>query len=140
MALLRDFEIPGTGVVVENAYHLIVDVRTEKRLHDITPPPDSSREDGLTAGDRGPEVYWRAGYVGSIEVTVFASAEARSNGKNHIGMFGDTVHDFMPEGLQTEGETYEIKFFIDTESSDSILTQAYNHLKSTEYYSGAQEV
>ena len=46
----------------------------------------------------------------------------------------------MPEGLQTEGETYEIKFFIDSNSSDSILTQAYNHLKSTEYYSGAQEV
>jgi len=140
MALLRDFEIPGTGVVVDNAYHLVTNVRTEKRLQDVTPPPDSSREDGLTDMDMGPEVYWKAGYVGSIEVTVFASAEARSNGKTHIGLFGDTVHDFMPEGLQTDGEPYEIKFFIDTESSDSILTQAYNHLKSTEYYSGAQEV
>ena len=47
MALLRDFEIPGTGVVVDNAYHLVTNVRTEKRLQDITPPPDSSREDGL---------------------------------------------------------------------------------------------
>lgn len=140
MALLRDFEIPGTGVVVDNAYHLVTNVRTEKRLQDVTPPPDSSREDGLTDMDMGPEVYWRAGYVGSIEVTVFASAEARSNGKNHVGKFGDTVHEDIPDGIITPGEPYEIKFFIDPDSSDSILTQAYNHLKSTEYYSGAQEV
>ena len=64
MALLRDFEIPGTGVVVDNAYHLITNVRTEKRLQDIALPPDSSTEDGLTAGDHGPEVYWKAGYIG----------------------------------------------------------------------------
>ena len=140
MALLRDFEIPGTGVVVDNAYHLVTNVRTEKRLQDVDLPPDSSREDGLTVGDRGPEVYWRAGYVGSIEVTVFASAEARSNGRNLVGKFGDTVLEQIPDGIVTEGESYEIKFMIDPDSSDSILTQAYNHLKSTEYYSGATEV
>lgn len=140
MALLRDFEIPGTGVVVNDAYHVITNVRTEKRLQDITPPPDDSREDGLTVGDLGPEVYWKAGYIGSIEVTVFASSEARSNGKNYLGMFGDTVHDFIPDGIVTKGQSYEIKFFVDPESSDSVLTQAYNHLKSTEYYSEAQEV
>jgi len=140
MALLRDFEIPGTGVVVDNAYHLVTNVRTEKRLQDVDLPPDSSREDGLTVGDRGPEVYWRAGYVGSIEVTVFASAEARSNSRKFVGKFGDTVHEQIPDGIVTEGESYEIKFMIDPDSSDSILTQAYNHLKSTEYYSGATEV
>ena len=32
MALLKNFEIPGTGVVVDNAYHVVVNVRTEKRL------------------------------------------------------------------------------------------------------------
>lgn len=140
MALLKDFEIPGTGVVVNNAYHVITNVRTEKRLQDILPPPDSSREDGLTDVNMGPEVYWKAGYVGSIEVKVFASEEARQDGKNCLGSFGDTAHDFIPDGIVTEGESYEIKFFIDPDSSDSILTQAYNHLKSTEYYSGAQEV
>lgn len=138
MALLRDFEIPGTGVVVDNAYHLITNVRTEKRLQDIPIPPDSSTEDGLTAGDRGPEVYWRAGYVGSIDVSVYSSQEARSNGKKPIGGFGDSPAEV--NGLYTDGSAFDIKFMIDPDSSDSILTQAYNHLKSTDYYTGATEV
>ena len=31
MALVRDFEIPGTGVTVDDAYHVIVNVTTEKK-------------------------------------------------------------------------------------------------------------
>lgn len=50
MALVRDFELSGSGFTVPNAYHVIVNVKTEKRLSDVPPPPDSSREDGLTAG------------------------------------------------------------------------------------------
>ena len=42
MALVRDFEIPGTGVTVNDAYHVIVNVTTEKdckmfKLHQILP-------------------------------------------------------------------------------------------------------
>lgn len=140
MALVKDFEIPGTGVVVDNAYHVIVNVRTEKRLQDIPLPPDASREDGLTAGDRGPEVYWKAGYIGWIAVLVYASEEARQDGKQAIGAFGASPTEVGINGLYTDGTAFDIKFMIDPDSSDSILTQAYNHLKSTEYYSGAQEV
>jgi len=140
MALLRDFEIPGTGVVVDNAYHLITNVKTEKRLQDIAPPPDSSREDGLTDGDRGPEVYWRAGYIGWISILVYASQEARQNGKQAIGAFGNSPTEVGVNGLYTDGTSFDIKFMIDPDSSDSILTQAYNHLKSTDYYTGATEV
>ena len=140
MALLRDFEIPGTGVVVDNAYHLITNVKTEKRLHDITPPPDSSTEDGLTVGDRGPEVYWKAGYIGWISILVYASQEARQNGKQAIGAFGNSPTEVGVNGLYTDGTTFDIKFMIDPNNSDSILTQAYNHLKSTEYYSESTEV
>jgi hypothetical protein len=71
MALVRDFEVPGTGLVVTNAYHVIVKVNTEKRLNDIPAPPDPTRPDGITAGDRGHEVYWRAGYVGRIAIEIF---------------------------------------------------------------------
>jgi len=140
MALVKDFEIPGTGVTVDNAYHVIVNVKTEKRLQDIPPPPDPSREDGLTAGDRGPEVYWKAGYIGWISILVYASEEARQSGKQAIGAFGSSPTEVGVSGLYTDGTAFDIKFMIDPDSSDSILTQAYNHLKSTEYYSGAQEV
>ena len=140
MALVRDFEIPGTGVTVDDAYHVIVNVKTEKRLQDIPPPPDSSREDGLTAGDRGSEVYWKAGYIGWVSILVYASQEARIDGKLAIGAFGATSTEAGVNGLYTDGTAFDIKFMIDPDSSDSILTQAYNHLKSTEYYSGAQEV
>ena len=74
MALIRDFEIPETGLVVPNAYHLIVNVTTEKRLNDIKPPVDSGRPDGYTARDDDDEdqwVYWkkrlcRKNYYGGI--------------------------------------------------------------------------
>jgi len=140
MALVKDFEIPGTGVTVDNAYHVIVNVKTEKRLQDIPLPPDPSRENGLTDVDRGSEVYWKAGYIGWISILVYASEEARQSGKQAIGAFGASPTEVGVNGLYTDGTAFDIKFMIDPDSSDSILTQAYNHLKSTEYYYGAQEV
>ena len=144
MALVREFEIPGTGVTVDNAYHLIVNVATEKRLQDIPTPPDSSHPTGLTAGeDRGDPVYWKAGYVGRITLEVYASKEARDTGKTPIGAIGINPTDVMHSELKTvctPGKDFKVLFFIDPDSSDSILTQAYNHLKTTEYYKNAEEV
>jgi len=143
MALVRDFEIPNTGVTVNDAYHLIVNVATEKRLHDFPVPPDSSNETGLTAGDRGDPVYWKAGYIGRITLEVYASKEARDTGKAPIGGIGMNPTDVMHPDLKTvctPGKDFQVLFFIDPDSSDSILTQAYNHLKTTEYYSNSQEV
>jgi hypothetical protein len=144
MALVRDFEIPNTGVVVSNAYHLIVNVTTEKRLQDISAPPDSNHPTGLTGGgDLGDPVYWKAGYVGRITLEVYASKEARDEGKTPIGAIGVTPTDVMHPDLKTiftPGKDFKVMFFIDPESSDSIITQAYNHLKTTEYYKDAEEV
>jgi len=141
MALVRDFEVSGSGFTVPDAYHVIVNVKTEKRLADIPPPPDSSRENGLTDMDLGSEVYWKAGYVGKISIQIFASKEARDNGLNPVGWLGDSPTDAGINGqLATPGLAHEVKFMIDPDSSDSILTQAYNHLKTTEYYKDAQEV
>ena len=140
MALLRDFEIPGTGVVVPNAYHVVVKVNTEKRLNDIAPPPDASREDGLTAGDRGPEVYWRAGYVGKIALEIFASEAARTEGKSPIGAIAINPTDVQINGvLSTDIELFNLNFFIDPTSQLSIIDQAYNHLLTLEYYQGATQ-
>ena len=143
MALVRDFEIPGTGVTVNDAYHVIVNVATEKRLQDVPPPPDSSTESGLTETDQGDPVYFKAGYVGRITLEVYASREARDEAKTPIGAIGINPTDVMHPDLKavcTPGKDFKVLFFIDPNSEDSIFTQAYNHLKTTEYYNGATEV
>lgn len=143
MALIRDFEIPNTGVTVNDAYHLIVNVTTEKRLQDILPPPDASTKSGFTEGDRGDPVYWKAGYVGRVTLEVYASKEARNTGKAPIGGIGMSPTDVMHPDLKTvctPGKDFKVIFFIDPDSSDSVITQAYNHLKTTEYYKDAEEV
>jgi len=143
MALVRDFEIPGTGVVVDDAYHVIVNIATEKRLTDILPPPDSSTKSGYTEGDRGDPVYWKAGYIGRITLEVYASKEARDEGKTPIGAIGANPTDVMHPDLKTvctPGKDFKVLFFIDPESSDNMVTQAYKHLLSTEYYKDSEEV
>ena len=73
MALIRDFELPSTGLIAPNAYHVVTKVTTEKRLNDIPPPPDPTIPGGLTvrpADDH--EVYWRAGYIGRISICIYS--------------------------------------------------------------------
>jgi hypothetical protein len=35
MALLRDYELPGTGLIASNAYHVVTNVKVEKRMADF---------------------------------------------------------------------------------------------------------
>tara|TARA_B100000925_G_C21847015_1_gene404130 strand:- start:14 stop:442 length:429 start_codon:yes stop_codon:yes gene_type:complete len=142
MAILRDFEIPGTGLVATNAYHIIVKVNTEKRLNDIPPPLDSSRPDGLTANSNsGPEVYWKAGYVGKIVIEIFSSQEARNEGKNPIGAIAINPTDVQINGvLSSDIKEFDLNFFIDPTSQLSIIDQAYQHLMGLDYYSGATQI
>ena len=140
MALVRDFEVPGTGLVATNAYHVIVKVNTEKRLNDIPPPPDPSRPDGLTVNS-GPEVYWRAGYVGRIAIEIFSSQEARNEGKNPIGAIAINPTDVQINGvLSSDISKFDLNFFIDPTSQLSIIDQAYQHLMGLDYYSGATQI
>lgn len=144
MALIRDWEIPETGVVVEDAYHVIINVTTEKRLADIAPPPDHSRPEQLTARDDEDEaqwVYWKSGYIGRISLEVYSSKDARDSGKKPIGVIGaNPIEAGVDSQWATKGKDWRIEFFINPDSSDSILTQAYNHLLTTEFYSSATEV
>jgi len=140
MALIRDFEISGTGLNVPNAYHVVVKVNTEKRLNDIPPPPDVSRPGGLTDQDRGPEVYWKAGYVGKIAIEVFSSKQARDEGKSPIGAIAINPTDVQIDGvLSTDITQFDLNFFIDATSQLSIVDQAYEHLKTLLYYQNALE-
>jgi hypothetical protein len=141
MALIRDFELPSTGLTAPNAYHVIKKVTTEKRLNDIPPPPDPSRPDGLTvrsANDH--EVYWRAGYVGRISIEVFVSREARDAGKEPIGAITINPTDVEFNGvLSSDIRNFDLYFFIDASSQQSIIDQAYTHLRGLVYYQNATE-
>lgn len=143
MALIRDYELPGTGLTAENAYHVVTNVAVEKRTHDINGPKDSSRPDGFTEGHKEPgkEIDWKAGYVGTISITVWKDAAARESGANPLGYLGINPSD-NKYGANLTGNpgNHVVKFFIDNDSSDNYVTQAYKHLKTTEYYSGCAEV
>ena len=137
MAMIKDYEIPGTGVVVPNAYHVITNVDVEKRVADIPPPPDSSRSDGITGGGHpeGTEVHWKKGYVGKIAITIWKDKEARDNGVRPVGYLGvdptDNAHEASISGDDID---HVCKFMLDIDSPDNEITQAYNHLKTTDYY------
>ncbi len=140
MALVKEFEIPSTGLVAPNAYHVIKKVTTEKRLHDVAPPKDSSRPDGLTAGERGPEINWKAGYIGRVSIEIFVSKEARDSGKEPIGAITINPTDVEFNGvLSTDISNFDLNFFIDPTSQLSIVDQAYEHLKGMNYYKNATE-
>lgn len=144
MALLKDYEIAGTGFIVNDAYHVIVNVTTEKKLVDVMPPVDKSRPSGYTPRDDTDEskwVYWKSGYVARIAIEVYDCKESRDLGKKPLGGFGvSPTAGSCDVELATPGKDFKIEFFIDIESVDSVITQAYNHLKTTEYYKNAVEI
>ena len=69
------------------------------------------------------------GYIGQIFIQVFSSKESRENGLKPIAF----LNAAMPE------IDINFKFAYNPESSDSVLTQAYDYLKTTEYYKDSIE-
>lgn len=116
---MRSFEIPNTGLSLPSTYHIISDVKLDKRTTSVPVGPNS--DDPLGGG---------SGYVGIIFMQVFASKEARDQGLKPIYQ----LNAAMPE------LDINFRFAYDPTIPDSLLTQAYNHLKTTEYYKDAQEV
>ena len=143
MALIRDYELPGTGLTVPNAYHVVTNVKVEKRMADFKPPVDNSRPDGLTPMDRsaGTEVYWAAGYTAEIAVTVYKDKEARNNDAKPIGFIGKNPSDNKyGVSIGTDGMDHRCVFFLEVPSELDHMAQAYRHLLTTDYYSGSLEV
>ena len=140
MALIRDYELPGTGLTVSNAYHVVTKVSVEKRTHDVEGPRDESRPDGITANSKeaGKEIYWKAGYLATIAVTVYKDEESRTNDAKPIGFIGVNPSDNANGvSIGTAGMDHICKFFLDNSLTSSYTEQAYNHLLTTEYYSGS---
>jgi hypothetical protein len=143
MALIKDYELPGTGLVVSNAYHVVTNVSIEKRTADVALPPDPTRPNGLTFADRGngTEVYWSAGYVATISLTVWKDRDARDNDARPIGFIGVNAADNKyGVNIGTQGMDHYCRFMLEVPSSLNHIEQAYRHLLTTEYYSGSVEV
>lgn len=119
MALIKDFEMKDTGLTIPNAYHVIGDVQLIKRTYEI--PVGANTTDPLNG---------QPGYWGLIFVHIFASKQARDNGSKPVAY----INSAMPEMSDLN-----FKFVYDPESSDSLLTQAYNHLKALDYYQNCIE-
>lgn len=140
MALIRDYEWQDSGAVFPNAYYIISNVKVEKRAQDIPAPVDASHPTGLTGGGQDPDkaVYWKAGYIGWITVTIWSSKQARIDGKMPIGYMGIEPTETNYEGfIGTPGMDGKCVFFIDMDSSESYITQAYRHLASLPYFADA---
>ena len=143
MALIRDYELPGTGLTIPNTYHVVTNVRVEKRMKDIPAPIDPTRPNGLTFGANqiGNEVYWAAGYTAEIAVTVWKDKEARDVGANPIGFIGTNPSDNKHGvSIGTAGMDHKCKFMLEVPSELDHMAQAYRHLLTTDYYSGSLEV
>jgi hypothetical protein len=142
MALIKDYELPGTGLVVSNAYHVVTDVAIKKRMSDILPPVDNSRPDGLTVRDTTPgaEVYWQAGYTAEIAVTIWKDKEAREQNAKPIGFIGTNPSDNVNGvSIGTAGMDHKCVFMLEVPSELNHFQQAYRHLLTTDYYSGSLE-
>ena len=143
MALIKDYELPGTGVIVPNAYHVVTNVTIEKRMADTPPPVDTSRPDGFTVRDESPgtEVYWAAGYVATISLTVWKDKDARDNDARPVGFVGTNAADNKyGVNIGTQGMDHYCRFMLEVPSTLNHIEQAYRHLLTTNYYSGSLEV
>ena len=142
MALIKDYELPGTGLVVSNAYHVVTDVKIEKRTADFPAPVDPTRPNGLTYRDESPgtEVFWKAGYVAEISVTIWKDRAARDANAKPIGFIGKNPSDNKyGVSIGTQGMDHRCVFFLEVPSELNHIQQAYRHLLTTDYYSGSLE-
>src|SRR6056300_743602 len=128
MAFIRDYELQGSGATIPNAYHVVTGVNVKKRNVDVPTPVDLSQPDGRTPRDEDPakEVYWKKGYIAYATVTIWASKQARIDDLNPIGFMGvDPTETEHTGNIGTKGMDGKCIFFLDMNSADSYITQAY---------------
>jgi hypothetical protein len=141
MALQTNYVIGDTGVEVSDAYHIIYKVFTERRLNNLIQP---KLPNGMPPRA---DLLWKAGHIGRIAIFVYANKDDRDNGMKPIGAIvkypsdaADRITGAIDQNLYSITPPFQLEFFIDDTSSDSILTQAYNYLKTIPYFSGSLEI
>jgi hypothetical protein len=139
MALQRNYNIPNTSLIISGAYHIVGDIDVKKRNMDDMGPVSGSSEFNPGLDRDADPVYWKSGYTCKVMVDVYASKEARDTAKKPIATLGR--YDVKLEAnLATNGMDEKIVFYSDTDNTENILTQAYIHLKNTDYYRDAISV
>ena len=139
MALQKDYNIPNTSLIISGAYHMVTDIDIQKRNMDDLGPVSASKEIDIEVYRQADPVYWKSGYTCKVKVDVYASKEARDTSKTPIVTLG-AKHIKLDENLATNGMDEKIMFYSDTNDTENILTQAYNHLKRTDYYRDAIDI
>jgi hypothetical protein len=131
MALIKRYEL-ANGIIADEAYHVVSDVITHKIPTDI-PDPGGARP------DNAPDWAWKKGYYGRVCVQVFYNKAARDAGKLPIAHMGVYPTDLAADlRVEFKSET-NLMMSLDISSSKSVIDQAYDFLKSTQYYSDAIE-
>jgi hypothetical protein len=131
MALIKRYEL-ANGIDADSAYHVISQVITHKIPTDI-PDPGGVRPANC------PDWQWKKGYYGRVCVQVFYNKAARDAGKlpiAHIGVYPTDVPADMR--VETKSET-NFWMSIDMASTKTVVEQAYDFLKTLNYYSDAVE-
>lgn len=131
MALIKSYTT-NTGIECPEAYHVIVKVDTVKRVCD-DPDPNNIRPKNL------PDYMWKEGYYGRICVSIYFSKQTRLKGLSPVSMKcvypTDTPYYFSGQ-METD---QELNFTMDINSPLSDIDQAYQHLKTLDYYSDSIE-
>lgn len=142
MALTKNYTLAGTSYTIPNAYFVITKCTTEKRNQDVPLPADPTTATGYTqVTDRGPEALWKAGYITTIAVTVWATKNDKDEGKAPIGFIGERPTD-NEYGQSISHVAYDQRcmFMLDINSSKNELTQAYEYLQTLEFFESAVNV
>jgi hypothetical protein len=131
MALVKAYELKN-GLTAPNASHIITKVDTVKRPSDDIDPAGARPENA-------PDYAWKAGWYGRIAVAIYLDKAARDAGKPPIAAISVNPTD-APSLFEGERSTDQnLNFTINVTSSDSILDQAYAHLKTLSKWQGATE-
>lgn len=112
MALISKYQLTD-DFEIQDAYHVVESVSLVKTIKKVSSTEEPSE------------------YIASIFIHVFPSKSSRDNGTKPIAFINGAMMEYQ--------EILELKFKCDISSEQSVLTQAYNHLKSTEYYKDAVE-
>jgi hypothetical protein len=132
MALIKSYEL-NSGLECPEAYHVIHNVVTNKRLVDDEDP-------GGVRPDNSPDHAWKAGYYGRVSVVVYASKAAREAGKQAIAAYAQYPTEVPGGNFQGEVNIMQIEdmnYTIDLASEKSIVEQGYDHLISLPTWSDA---
>jgi hypothetical protein len=137
MALKRNYEIAGTGIEIQNAYHVITTLSVEKRANDVYTPEHLQHHPDFSA----PDVEWKAGNIGHISITIWKDKESRDSGLKPIGFIGgNAIHNRLNAQSVSVGVEFDYRFLVDVTGDDNHITQAYQYLLTTEYYSGSIQI